>query len=85
MSWLIGLLTNNPLARWLGAAVAALVFILGVYTAGGRRGAQRAAEKAKERDRERARTIEDKADEARRDNDVRSGDEQLRDLGHLRD
>lgn len=83
MIWLL----STRAGRFLSAAVAGLVALLGVYAAGRRDGSSRARQRASEADTERAREIEERADEAlrRHDGDTRPIDERLRERGRLRD
>ena len=72
----LGWLTNNPLARWIGAALAAIAGILAYGGLKKREGRQEAAQKAKEKDRENASDIRRRAADA---DGVRDEDIEFRD------
>lgn len=80
MIWL-----TNRIGRAVAAILALLAFLIGARATWKREGAQGAEKEAQEADTARAKTIEDKADEARTTDSGLTPDERLRAKGKLRD
>lgn len=80
MIWL-----TSRIGRFIAGALAVIAFILGARATWRREGAQEAEKEAQEADTARAKTIEDKADEARTTDSGLTPDERLRAKGKLRD